>query len=43
MDITGLGWCGTRTSQDEELANFYEHVLGPRPAHAGGLVRCRGY
>ncbi len=30
MDITGLGWCGTRTEDDEELARFYEHVLGLR-------------
>jgi catechol 2,3-dioxygenase-like lactoylglutathione lyase family enzyme len=34
MDVTGLGWCGTRTEHDEQLANFYEHVLGLRPVHA---------
>lgn len=34
MDVTGLGWCGTRTEHDEQLAYFYEHVLGLRPAHA---------
>ena len=28
MDITGLGWCGTRTDRSPELAHFYEHVLG---------------
>jgi hypothetical protein len=34
MDVTGLGWCGTRTEHNEQLAYFYEHVLGMRPAHA---------
>jgi len=34
MGVTGLGWCGTRTSRDDELADFYEHVLGLRPVHA---------
>jgi catechol 2,3-dioxygenase-like lactoylglutathione lyase family enzyme len=34
MEITGLGWCGTRTSRTSELAHFYEHVLGLRPVHA---------
>ncbi len=34
MDVTGLGWCGTRTDHDEQLAHFYEHVLGLRPVHA---------
>jgi catechol 2,3-dioxygenase-like lactoylglutathione lyase family enzyme len=34
MDVTGLGWCGTRTDHDKELADFYEHVLGLRPVHA---------
>ncbi len=33
MDVTGLGWSGTRTARGEELAHFYEHVLGLRPAH----------
>lgn len=28
MDITGLGWCGTRTHRSEQLAHFYGHVLG---------------
>ncbi len=28
MEITGLGWCGTRTERSSELAHFYEHVLG---------------
>jgi catechol 2,3-dioxygenase-like lactoylglutathione lyase family enzyme len=30
MEITGLGWCGTRTGRASELAHFYEHVLGLR-------------
>jgi catechol 2,3-dioxygenase-like lactoylglutathione lyase family enzyme len=30
MEITGLGWCGTRTDRSGELAYFYEHVLGLR-------------
>jgi hypothetical protein len=34
MDVTGLGWCGTRTEYDEQLANFYEHVLGLTPVRA---------
>jgi catechol 2,3-dioxygenase-like lactoylglutathione lyase family enzyme len=33
MDITGLGWCGTRTDRSEELARFYEHTLGLRLVH----------
>ena len=28
MEITGLGWCGTRTERAEDLACFYETVLG---------------
>jgi hypothetical protein len=32
MEITGLGWCGTRTAQGAELAAFYENVLGLQPA-----------
>jgi len=28
MQITGLGWCGTRTSNNNEQAQFYEDVLG---------------
>ena len=34
MDVTGLGWCGTRTDHDKELAKFYTHVLGLQPVHA---------
>jgi catechol 2,3-dioxygenase-like lactoylglutathione lyase family enzyme len=34
MEVTGLGWCGTRTSRDDKPAHFYEHVLGLRPVHA---------
>ena len=33
MEITGLGWCGTRTGRGGELAYFYEHVLGLRLVH----------
>jgi len=33
MDVTGLGWVGTRTAQCEELARFYEDVLGLTPVH----------
>ena len=33
MEITGLGWCGTRTGRSRELAHFYEHVLGLRLVH----------
>jgi len=33
MEITGLGWCGTRTGRCSELAHFYEHVLGLRLVH----------
>jgi catechol 2,3-dioxygenase-like lactoylglutathione lyase family enzyme len=33
MEITGLGWCGTRTDRAEELAHFYEYVLGLRLVH----------
>lgn len=28
MDVTHLGWVGTRTDRGAELADFYEHVLG---------------
>jgi catechol 2,3-dioxygenase-like lactoylglutathione lyase family enzyme len=28
MEITQLGWVGTRTERAAELAHFYEHVLG---------------
>ena len=34
MEITGLGWCGTRTERAAELAHFYEHTLGQRLVHA---------
>jgi hypothetical protein len=34
MDVTGLGWSGTRTEHDQQLAHFYEHVLGLRPVHS---------
>ncbi len=27
MQVTGLGWVGTRTRDGEELARFYEEVL----------------
>jgi catechol 2,3-dioxygenase-like lactoylglutathione lyase family enzyme len=33
MEVTGLGWCGTRTGFSRELAHFYEHVLGLRLVH----------
>jgi hypothetical protein len=33
MEITGLGWWGTRTGRGSELALFYEHVLGLRLVH----------
>jgi catechol 2,3-dioxygenase-like lactoylglutathione lyase family enzyme len=34
MDVIGLGWCGTRTEHDEQLAHFYQHVLGLRLVRA---------
>jgi catechol 2,3-dioxygenase-like lactoylglutathione lyase family enzyme len=33
VEITGLGWLGTRTPQAAQLAAFYRDVLGLRPAH----------
>ncbi len=33
MEITQLGWVGTRTERAAELADFYEHVLGLRLWH----------
>jgi hypothetical protein len=33
MEITGLGWCGTRTGRSSELAHFYERVLGLSLVH----------
>lgn len=38
MDITGLGWSGTRTEGSEETANFYRSVLGLRPVHTDRLL-----
>lgn len=34
MDVTGLGWSGTRTDRSRELAEFYESVLGLQPVRA---------
>jgi catechol 2,3-dioxygenase-like lactoylglutathione lyase family enzyme len=34
MEIAGLGWSGTRTERAEELARFYEGVLGLRQVHS---------
>lgn len=34
MEITGLGWSGTRTDRAEELARFFENVLGLRRVHS---------
>jgi catechol 2,3-dioxygenase-like lactoylglutathione lyase family enzyme len=31
MDITGLGWYGTRTQRVEQMAHFYHDVLGLTP------------
>ena len=33
MEITGLGWSGTRTDRADSLATFYRHVLGLRLVH----------
>lgn len=33
MEITSLGWCGTRTGRCSELAHFYEQILGLRLVH----------
>jgi catechol 2,3-dioxygenase-like lactoylglutathione lyase family enzyme len=33
MEVTGLGWAGTRTTRGEALARFYADVLGLRPVH----------
>ncbi|GIM96264.1 VOC family protein [Paractinoplanes toevensis] len=33
MEITGLGWLGTRTAQPEALADFYRRVLGLRETY----------
>jgi catechol 2,3-dioxygenase-like lactoylglutathione lyase family enzyme len=33
MRVTSLGWLGTRTAAAEELAHFYEQVLGLRLMH----------
>jgi len=42
MDVTGLGFCGTRTERHEQLANFYEHVLGLAPRRAEPGLRVFG-
>jgi catechol 2,3-dioxygenase-like lactoylglutathione lyase family enzyme len=34
MDITGLGWVGTRTEHGHDLAAFYEKVLGLTLTHS---------
>jgi catechol 2,3-dioxygenase-like lactoylglutathione lyase family enzyme len=39
MQITGLGWCGTRTDRDEAMARFYEQVLGLPLVHTGPGLR----
>lgn len=33
MDVRGLGWSGTRTDRAEELADFYQDVLGLELVH----------
>ena len=33
MEVTGLGWSGTRTDRAEDLAGFYQDVLGLRLVH----------
>jgi catechol 2,3-dioxygenase-like lactoylglutathione lyase family enzyme len=33
MEVTGLGWAGTRTRRGEALARFYADVLGLRTVH----------
>ena len=33
MQITALGWSGTRTDRADALASFYEHVLELRLVH----------
>jgi catechol 2,3-dioxygenase-like lactoylglutathione lyase family enzyme len=34
MEVTGLGWLGTRTDHAAELARFYSEVLGLRLVHS---------
>lgn len=34
MNITSLGWLGTRTGRGAQLADFYQHVLGLPLVHA---------
>ncbi|MEU4240390.1 VOC family protein [Actinoplanes sp. NPDC026619] len=34
MEITGLGWLGTRTDRSEALVGFYRDVLGLRETYA---------
>jgi len=33
MDVTGLGWTGTRTRSAEQLARFHDRVLGLELVH----------
>lgn len=33
VEITGLGWCGTRAERAGELPHFYQLVLGLRLVH----------
>lgn len=33
MEITSLGWVGTRTARCDELASFYKDVLGFKLVH----------
>jgi len=33
MDVSGLGWVGTRTASAPALARFYEQVLGLQLVH----------
>ncbi|MEV6235473.1 VOC family protein [Lentzea sp. NPDC051838] len=38
MEITGLGWLGTKTPHAKELADFYQQVLGlPLTHHEQGF------
>ncbi len=42
MRITGLGWCGTRTAHEEELARFYADVLDLPLVHEESGLRVYG-
>jgi hypothetical protein len=33
MEVTGLGWCGTRAAKPGALAHFCQHVLGLTLVH----------